>query len=479
MTVVQWAYLIFAIVGMACFWRFKPRTAVLICLFGGWAFLPVGQFPPFWPGQEGTDFPYWIIGLGLPSDMLFTKAWVCPLVAVLGVFIFDFKHIRTFRPAWADLLPVLWCLSTLGPAIAGRTSDPSPWLSILYLSASWGLTWFLGRLYFSDRSSLKPLAVAIVVSVVAYLPIGVIEGIWGPRVYGWVYEVHPFRFDGDVRYIGFRPLGFMENGNQLGMWLAGGALVALFLALSGVTDRAVRGIRWGWILAIVTAVMLVASQAVGAILLAMGAGVTLFGFQWVRPRTVVMIALTGAVLGFGIYATGVVPLRKLAESNPIGQGVRQALRDAGRGSLGWRLAQDERHLRTAHQTAMVGSGKWDWWRVNQQRPWGQWLMVVGQFGFVGFAAFTAVWLYPAIRALWNLGIGEASAGPGALQAVLAMLLLITWADSLLNSFVLLPLLLVAGGLAVGSSTLPIPASRGGDLPQRQVLGGRAGVGRIG
>lgn len=477
MTVVQWAYLIFAVVGLACFWRFKSRTAVLICLFGGWAFLPVGHFPPFWPGFEGTDFPYWIIGLGLPSDMLFTKAWVCPVVAVLGVLLFDFKRLRTFRPTWVDLLPALWCLSPLGPALAGRTSDPAAWLGVLYLSATWGITWFLGRVYFADREGLRSVAQAITLSALLYLPLNLIEGIFKPQIYGWVYDPHPYQREGMIRYIGYRPLGFLEHGNQLGMWVAGAALVAVWMAFR--ERNSIHGTRYQVVIATVLVIMSFAAQSAGAIVLLVVGLLLLVATRWVSPRKLIVGSAVLVALGGGVYASGVVPFRKIAETTPFGQRSLELLRSTGRGSLGYRIAQDEKHLAAAYQTAVLGSGRWDWWRGKTSRPWGQWLLVVGQFGFVGLVAFSGIWLYPAIRTLWSLDAGVVGGagvqgGLGAVPAVLAMLLLITWADSLLNSFVLLPLLLVAGGLAVGSSTLPIPASRGGDLPQRQVLGGRGG-----
>src|SRR5471030_986044 len=70
---------------------------------------------------------------------------------------------------------------------------------------------------------------AIVVGLVMIAPIALLEGVMGPRVYGWIYELHPFRADGVARYVGFRPLGFFENGNQYGIWVAATALAAIWL----------------------------------------------------------------------------------------------------------------------------------------------------------------------------------------------------------------------------------------------------------
>lgn len=472
MTHVHWAYLFFAALGMAAFWRLRPGTAVLLCVFGGWAALPVGQYPPFWPGQEGSEFPYWIIGLGLPSDMLLTKAWVCPVVAAIGVLLFDFNSIKRFRPAWPDVIPVVWCLSPFSAALAGRTSDPAPWIGALYLSASWGLPWLLGRLYFSTPDGLKQLARAVVLSAVIYLPICLIEGIWQPGVYGWIYEVHPFRTDGMQRYIGYRPIGFLEHGNQLGMWLAGAAVVAIWSAM--VLPRPSASNRQQYVLAAVLGLLCLASQSAGAIILAVASLGLLQLFRWVRPRnTLLAVAIVGA-LGFGTYASGVIPIRKLAESNPVAQRLKAGLSSAGRGSLGWRMAQDERHLKTAYRHVFLGHGEWDWWREGQGRPWGMWLMIVGQFGILGLLSSTAIWIYPAGRALWSMSRIAVVSPQGVIPAALAIVLLITFADSLLNSFVILPLLLIAGGMAVPPGPLPNLPSGPVRLPLRQ--GSEAGSG---
>ena len=75
-------YLAFAFAALAVFrWR-PPAEAALAVFLGGWVLLPVGHFPL---GSADVEFPYWITGLAVPSDMLLTKAWVAPAAAVLGL----------------------------------------------------------------------------------------------------------------------------------------------------------------------------------------------------------------------------------------------------------------------------------------------------------------------------------------------------------------------------------------------------------
>ena len=72
-------YLVFAALGLASFRFLKPAVAVLAVFLGGWVLLPVGVFPA---GSTDVVFPYWITGLAVPSQMLLTKAWVAPCVAL-------------------------------------------------------------------------------------------------------------------------------------------------------------------------------------------------------------------------------------------------------------------------------------------------------------------------------------------------------------------------------------------------------------
>lgn len=448
MDAVQIAFVVFAVLGVASFAVLRPATAVMLCILGGWAVLPVGVYPTATPDRPADAvFPYWIIGIGLPSEMLLTKAWVSPVVAFVGVLVFDRRSLLALRPRWVDVPIVLWCLSPLAAFLVGKPTSPAAWVSVIYLTGSWGLTWILGRAHFDGSEGLRQLAGGVVWAGLAYVPVAVLEGVWGPRVYGWVYALHPYRLDGAERYVGYRPVGFLEHGNQYGMWMAGAALIAVVLAVS----RGRR--RWDWVSAGVLVLAAVASQSVGAILL-LGVGLVCLGAMRVVSARVLVLGIAGAVmLGLAVYATSLTPLRTVAMSHPVGQRVVQVLRNAGRHSLAWRLSLDERHLRHASQDWMTGSGRWDWWDRRDGpsgRPWGLWQLILGQYGAVAVLAAAGVWSVGALRRFWHRprDVTGAYGATGAHEA-LAALLLITMADAVLNSFVLLPMLLAAGGLAAG------------------------------
>jgi len=432
-------YLGWAVGTWAMFRRCRPAVAVLGSFLGGWILLPVGTYPA---GSADAVFPYWIIGLALPSDMLLTKAAAAPTAAFVGVLLFDRQALARLRPVWLDAPIALWCL---WPGVASAFASephPAPLLAVGYLVAAWGLPWLLGRLYFASPEGRLLLVKGIVVSALACLPFSVVEGAFGPVVYDAVCGPHPFRADGAVRYVGFRPLGFFEHGNQFGLWISLSALAALWLAISS------REARWRWVAAILVA-MAVAAQSIGAIaLLAVGAA-GLWVFDRVKPRVLASGAAALIAIGGAVYLSGAIPFQAIAKDTAWGRDIVNSIRGAGRGSFTWRIAQDQKLLADAVARPVTGSAQWDWWRAKETRPWSLSLLIVGQFGLVGLLLALATLLGPALRAAWAAPRGGAWR-PAGVPLVLASIAVLTVIDALLNSFVFFPAIVAAGGLAASA-----------------------------
>ena len=285
------------------------------------------------------------------------------------------------------------------------------------------------------------LVKGLVLSALACLPFSLVEGALGPVAYDSVYATHPFRADGAVRYVGFRPLGFFENGNQFGLWISLSALAALWLAVSS------RAPRWRWAAAILMT-MALAAQSVGAIaLLALGA-TGLWAFDRVRPRLLASAAVALIGVGGAVYLSGAIPFQAIAKDTGWGREIVNGIRGAGRGSFTWRIAQDQKLLTDAVVRPVTGSAQWDWWRAKETRPWGLSLLIVGQFGLGGLLLALTTLLGPALRTAWVAPRGVAWRSDRLLLASIAVLAVI---DALLNSFFFFPAIVVAGGLAAGST----------------------------
>ncbi len=439
------AFLAFALLAWLPFRFCRPAVAVAIVFFGGWILLPVGHYAP---GSAEARFPFWITGLAVPSDMLLTKAWVAPAAALLGAVVFDGATLRRFRAGWVDLPIAAWCAwpvvqSVLHAFATGAVARPPGWLSSLYLVGCWGLPWLLGRMYFATPDGQRLLALAMTASAIACLPFSVIEGVVGPTLYDHAYETHPLGTDGIDRYLGFRPLGFFEDGNQFGIWISLSALAALWLALA-IRDDRFRARRRA--AAAVVVAMALAAQSLGALLmLAIGAAF-LSMCRFLRPRATAIALLVCLGLGGVIYVSGIVPVMRIGRDTAIGREVVDAFRSVGRGSFTWRISQDQKLLADARENTVIGSATWDWWRSKGTRPWGLSMLLLGQFGLVGLALAFGSLLWPALRVAWR---APRASGwrPEALPLMLATIVVMAALDGLLNSFFFFPAIVVAGALA--------------------------------
>lgn len=434
---VGWGLL--GLASLLAFNTLPPRSAALAVFFGGWLFAPVGAFPA---GSSAAEHPYWLLGAALPSDMALHKAWIVPLAVLLAALGFDRASLRAFRPSWFDAPLLAWCAwPLLQSLLFVAQAQPSGLAASMYLFGTWGLTWFIGRVYCRGAEGALALARATALAGAACLPFALAEGVFGAQIYGWFFEPHPFREDGDERYLGWRPLGFFENGNQYGLWISLCALVALWLAYS----RQQRDRRWRW-LAWLTAAMALAAQSIGGLMLALFGAAALALSARLRPRRMVAVTIVTGVLVSAVYVSGVVPVRRIADDTAIGRATVAAIKAIDRGSFTWRIAQDQRALPLAMAHPLAGSGQWDWWRAQPSRPWGLAMLLLGQFGLVGVALASSTLLAPAVRAAWHAPRGAALA-PAALPWLLALVVLLAMLDAVLNSFVFFPALLMAGALA--------------------------------
>lgn len=438
-------FALFVIATFVAFWRLPPRTAALAAFFGGWLFAPVGVFPA---GSADAAHPYWILGSALPSDMVWQKAWIVPCAVLAGALLFDRAALRAWRPSLLDAPIAAWCAWPLVQSAFVDAASPSGAWASLHLLGSWGTTWLLGRVYGRGPDGALAVARALALAGAACLPFALVEGLFGVQTYGLVFgQPHPFRDDGFERYLGWRPLSFFENGNQYGIWVGLCALAAAWLAWR----RAERDRRWRAVALAAMAVAL-ASQSVGALLLAVLGGAALALRPRIAPGRLIAVPLALGVLASAVYVSGVVPVARLATETSIGRATVGAIKALGRGSLTWRVAQDQRALPLATARPLAGGGQWDWWRPQGSRPWGLAMLVLGQYGALGLLLAAAAPLAPALRAVWHNPRGDPRSDD-ALPWLLALLVLLALLDAVLNSFVFFPALLIGGALAADDRRL--------------------------
>jgi hypothetical protein len=441
------AHIAWGAVAVLLFRMVPPRQAFWAILIGGWLLLPPAAYGPLPPPGS---FTFTIVGNGLPSAQLITKQWTAPAIALLVSLAFDRARWRRLVWNWWDLPIAGFCLwPLLQGALLGGAS-PAPAVASLYLLGAWGLPWLAGKLYLSGRDDVLVFAAMMAGLTLLLLPAAILEGVTPFRVHALAYGSNPFAHDGIERYIGYRPQLFFEHGNQYGLWIAGAALCAAWRAREA--GGAGRAQRWRWAAFALTAATL-AAQSAGAIVLLFAGLILLFVPRlFAALRFVLPLALAGALAIGALHVSGVVPLRSLATDTAAGQAMVGALRASGRGSAAWRVSQDLKTLPLLRGDAIVGTGRWDWFRPAGTRPWGLPLLVLGEFGIVGLAL-----LFAALGgALVRLAPGARAGDSGARLAVLLLLLFAV--DALLNSFLFYPAI-AAAALSGGSRRETGPPER--------------------
>jgi hypothetical protein len=425
------------------FYRYPIRIAILLVFVGGWAVLPNASYIP-----TPDPFPYWFLGAGIASNYFLTKATITGLCGLLGLLMFDRQSIRRITLTFWDIPMIMWCIVPLLSTIANPIPLADGIRGEIYQLLAWGVPYLLGRIYFSDTDSLRLAAQAFVIAGLFYIPICLVEIKTGPQLYAHVYGYLPYQWIGAKRYIGFRPIGFLEGGNQLGIWMATSSLIAVWLWAKRIVNR-ILGIPIAWVaLSLFFTTLL--CQSGGSILLLLGLLPFVYVSHKTFPRIVAVLLITGILVFAGLRLANVISLRVLVKQNTAAHFAANFLKKIGRGSFGWRLWQDELHVNVALHKPLLGYGEWDWWQRGHLRPWGLWLLAFGMYGAFGLLALESFQLAPVIRAVW-FPLARSDIEYLNLRHALAAAILMTAVDNLLNSSMILPLLLIMGGMSTWES----------------------------
>jgi hypothetical protein len=312
-----------------------------------------------------------------------------------------------------------------------------------YFFLAWIVPYFSGRLFSRDQESLCLLAHAIAAAGLLYIPICILEVFTGPQVYFHIYGYEPFQWIGARRYFGFRPIGFLEDGNQLGVWMATSALVAFSLWAHRSVGR-ILGIPAKWAALSLAAITLLC-QSAGSILLFVFLLPLVMKSRRYLIRVTIATLLGGIVLFITLQLTHVVSWHAIAHSNPVAHAIAHGLRNIGRESFSWRLRRDESQMGAALHKPLFGSGEWAWWRAGGVRPWDIWTLVFGMYGLLGVLTMGWILISPVIGTVW-LPNQCASSEEMPIAIALAGILVMTILDSAMNGAIILPYLLVAGAL---------------------------------
>jgi hypothetical protein len=444
------------------FSRLPPQRAVIVGFLIAWLFLPMAT-------------------IHLPGVPSYTKMSATCGGILIAAMIFDFQRVSRFRPHWIDIPVLIWCLCPLASSLTNGLGLYDGLSSALTQTWTWGMPYFLGRLYLGTLKGLQQLAAGIVWGGLAYIPLCLIEIRLSPQLHQWLYGFSPQAFDQAIRYGGYRPIVFMQHGLMVGFWMMMATLLAFALWRKGIlfqlliefaqgclghppaTQKAtsskiprspfqqepIWGAAAACCFALLVTFVLLKSTGV-YVLLALGIGLLIIVPWWETTLPLVAIALL--LSGYLVFAStgGLTPDRIAQVSATVTQ-----FSDAERaGSLIFRLNNEAQLSHKARLQPIFGWGGWGRSRIHDDL--GQdisvtdslWIISFGNLGYVGLVSWASVMLLPVLGfavlryppATWSYP----QVMPAAALAVGLMMYMI---DCLINAMTNPIYMLIAGGLA--------------------------------
>jgi tetratricopeptide (TPR) repeat protein len=420
MSITPFAYL--ALVGWplvvtVLFALMPGRKAVTIAVIGAWLCLP----------------PYTLPINGLPD---YSKSVAASLGMLAGTLLFAPDRLLHFRPRWFDMPMLGWCLCGMLSSLSNDLGIYDGLSSILTQVVLWGLPYLLGRLYFVTLDDLRVFVVGMVIGGLSFIPLCLGEIGMSPQLLKTLYG---YSVDMGMRDGFYRPQVFFLTVLELGMWMTAASLAAWWLWRCR-TLRTIGGSPFGplMLLLIITTF---ASRSTGALVLLI-VGVPLL---WLSARWRTRLLLAALLLVGPVYVSV-----RITETWSGWQAVVWANRLVGpvrAETLGYRF-QCERYLGDhALERPIFGWGGFGRGLVANVPVDGLWIGTLGANGFVGLILLYLALVLPAARFVWHFPArwwGDPRVAAASLAAACLGLYLV---DCLMNAFVNIIYISLAGALA--------------------------------
>jgi hypothetical protein len=255
------------------------------------------------------------------------------------------------------------------------------------------IPFLLGRRVLGDSSSFETVVRCLFIAGMLYSLPMLLEIRLSPQLSNWIYGFFPSGFGSEMRYGGFRPVVFMENGLTAAFFLMTTFLAAV--AMWRLHDRIKPFPPVGS--PVYIGAIIVLCKSAGALVYAVVAGIFV---RWMKPKAQLRLAVVLAVIGLlypVLRVTDLFPDKVLVEA---AASIDQERAD----SLKFRFDQERQLLDHAWQRFAFGWGRYGRNRVYEESGKdssitdGAWIVSLGQFGLVGFLAEFGLLALPVFRA---------------------------------------------------------------------------------
>ena len=426
------------------------RKAILTGMVGGWLFLPT-------------------IRLSLVGIPDYDKIVATNCAVGLGCLIWASRDLFALRPKWIDIPMLLWCLSpslsSLSNGLGTYDAASEGFRQVLV----WLVPYCIGRVFFKDADALRQLAVAFVIGGLVYIPFCLLEVRLSPQLNYWVYGFHQNQFWRNVRFDGYRPVVFMNNGLMVGMWMATATVISFWLWLSG--EKRLLRVPFPAIFGalLVVTILCKALYAILLMLLALSLLLVARYGKTLMPAILLLLAIPGYMALRGL---------QILPAETITQHAATWFDSSRTQSLEARLMQEEYMIRHAVKRPVFGWG-------GYRRSWpidfytgeyqirgldGLWTIIIGKNGLYGVGLVFAVLLVPVAAVLFRKRAHSWGTSSHAANEVLSISLLIFACDCLLNGMFNPLFVVIAGAISLTPTgeekKEPVPISSDYNLPMR-------------
>ena len=411
------------------FSRYPARRAIVISFVGAWLFLPQAVLP----------LP------GLPD---YDKIAATCYGVLLATTIFDVGRFSIFRLSWIDIPMVIWCLCPLASSLSNDLGLYDGMAAVLSQTVTWGIPYFLGRIYLNSLNGMRELAIGIFVGGLSYVPLCLFEMRLSPQLHRIVYGgLASADFGQTVRLGGYRPTVFLIHGLAVGAFMMAATLVGIWLWHTG-TVKHLWNIPIEWLVGALFITFILTRSTGAYALLAVGIAILFIG-KTLRTAIPAFFLIAGILAYLYINsASGNYVADQIVES------LSKILPEDRVGSLEFRFNNEELLSGKAREKMVFGWGGYG--RALLIRPSdgkltvpdSLWINVFGQNGTVGLVSVFVAMLLPTFSLFWMRYPARLWANKRvASAAVIALMTVLYMVDCLINAMINPIYILAAGGIA--------------------------------